>query len=66
MDLINLLVYILIFGCVVWLAFWVIGQAFPQPIQMVAKIVVGVIALIVLLGYFLGTGSGIHLAPLAR
>lgn len=52
--LINLLIIALIFS----LAFWVIGKmALPEPVSMILRIIVGVIALIWLLNLFGAMGG---------
>jgi len=66
MDLVSLLIYLVIFGLVLYAAWYIIEKFFPEPMKMVAKVIVGLLALIILLGYFLGNGGGIHLAPLNR
>ena len=60
MDLVSLLVMLVVLVAIVWVAFWIIDNAFPAPINMPAKLVVGVIALLLLLQKT-GLLSGIHL-----
>jgi hypothetical protein len=60
MDIISLLLMLVIFVAIVWCAFWVIDSAFPAPVHMPAKLVVGVIALLVLLQKS-GLLSGVHI-----
>lgn len=60
MDIISILLMLVIFVAVVWIAFWIIDAAFPAPVHMPAKAVVGVIALLVLLQRT-GLLSGVHL-----
>lgn len=48
---------LLVLVVVAWVAFWVVGQmGLPAPINMVAKVIVGVILLIVLFGLLSQTG----------
>lgn len=54
MDPISLLIVLLIFAVIVWLCFWIIGLAFPAPIQQIARVVVGILALLFLLGMLTG------------
>jgi hypothetical protein len=54
MDLISLLVTIVIFALIFWLATWIIRQTLPAEVQKVALVVVGVIALLVLLSMVTG------------
>ncbi len=56
MDVVSILIYLVVFAVVVWLCFWIIGEAFPAPIQQVARIVVGVLALLVLLLFLMRGG----------
>ena len=50
MDLVSLLILLLVLGIVVWFGFWVVDKTgVPNPINWIAKAVVGVIALIILL-----------------
>lgn len=60
MEIISILLMLVLFVAVVWVAFWVIDSAFPAPVHMPAKLVVGLIALLVLLQKS-GVLSGIHL-----
>jgi hypothetical protein len=49
-NLVNLLVTLLVIALVIWLLFWVIGQmGLPAPMNLVARVIVGVIAILVLL-----------------
>ena len=52
-GLIGLLIWLVIIVAVIWIAFWIIDQAFPEPIRMVAKVVVGLIGLLILAYRFL-------------
>jgi len=60
MDIVSILIGLVVLAAVVWVAFWIIDSAFPAPVNMPAKLVVGVIALLVLLQKT-GLLSGIHL-----
>lgn len=54
MDLVSLLLTLVVVFAVAWLAKYVIDTFFPEPIRMVAYILVGVLLLIVLLRLFVG------------
>lgn len=55
MDLVSILVLLLVVAVIAFVAFWVIGQmGLPDPINLVARVIVGVILLLVLLGMFTG------------
>ena len=59
MSLITLFIVVCVIFCLAYLGFWVIGQAFPAPIQQVARIVLGVIVLLFIVGLILQiTGLG--------
>ena len=47
-SLVSFLLFVLILVVVALVAFWIIDQAFPDPIRMVAKVVIGAIALFLL------------------
>ncbi len=50
MDLVSLLVLLLIVGIIVWFGFWIVDKTgVPNPINWIAKAIIGVIALIILL-----------------
>lgn len=49
MSLLSILLLVIIIAVVAYIAFWIIDSAFPEPIRMVAKVLVGVIALFLLL-----------------
>lgn len=50
MDLVSLLILLLVLGIVVWFGFWIVDKTgVPNPINWIAKAIVGVIALIILL-----------------
>jgi hypothetical protein len=57
-GLIGILIAIIILVVICYIGFWIIDSAFPEPIRLVAKVVVGVVALLELLN--LVTGSGFH------
>jgi len=50
----DTLIGLVVFGVIVWFCFWIIGKAFPAEIQVPAKVVVGVLALLVLFGALTG------------
>lgn len=54
MDLISLLIAVLVLVIVAWGAKYVIDTFFPEPIRMVAMIVVGILLLLVILRWFVG------------
>lgn len=49
MSIVSLLLTVVIILAVAYGAFWIIDRSFPAPINMIAKLIVGVIALVVLL-----------------
>jgi|Kansoi200Nextera_1026148.scaffolds.fasta_scaffold02523_2 hypothetical protein len=57
MDLISLLLILVVMFAIAWLAKYVIDTFFPEPVRMVAYLVVGVILLIVILRLFVGPVS---------
>lgn len=48
-SLINLLIFVLIIVLLVAVAIWIIDRTLPPEFNMIAKVVVGVIALIAIL-----------------
>jgi hypothetical protein len=54
MDLISLLIAVLILVIIAWVAKYVIDSFFPEPIRMVALIVVGILLLLIVLRWFVG------------
>jgi hypothetical protein len=59
MSLIGLFIAVLVIFCLAWLGFWVIGQAFPPPIQQIAKIILGAVIFVFILMLLLQvTGVG--------
>lgn len=65
MDVVSLLLYLLVFGCVVWLALYIIGATLPANVQPPARLVVGVFALVLLVLFLFGRGPFI-LPPIRR
>jgi hypothetical protein len=68
-GLINLLIYVVIIGLLMWLALWIIGQLpLPEPFGRIATIIVYVIAVLVVILLLLqlvqgGTGLPVIVAP---
>lgn len=55
MDLISLLVTIVVLGLVFYLIYWIVGQIpMPEPFKTVALVIIGLIAVILLLGLLFG------------
>jgi heme A synthase len=54
MDLISLLIMIVVFVAVVWLAIWIVQKTLPAEVQKIALAIVGIIALLALLGMVTG------------
>lgn len=54
MDLVTFLIMLVVFAVVFWLAAWIIKQTLPGDVQKIALVVLGVIALLVLLGFVAG------------
>ena len=52
-TLVTFLIWLVVVVAVVWVAIWVIDQTLPEPVRMVAKVVVGLIALLFLVYRFL-------------
>lgn len=54
-GLISLLVTLILVGCIVWLAFWVVDlMPLPDPPKAIVKVVIGLIVLLYLLGVLAG------------
>lgn len=52
--MISLLLYVLVFGLICYLIFWVMGYlGVPEPVRKVVTVIVVMIAVIYLLNYFL-------------
>jgi hypothetical protein len=58
MDLIGILVFFLVVFIIAFLAHYVITTFLPDPIRMVALVVVGVILLIIIIQVLVG--GGVH------
>lgn len=51
--MIGVLIFLIVLGCVAWLGFYVIGKmSIPAPGDMVARVIFGLILLLVLLQEF--------------
>lgn len=52
MDLISLLVALIIFGLIAWIVVWIVGLIpMPQPIKVAVYAVLGLIAILYLIGF---------------
>lgn len=60
MELVTLLILIVAVVCLVWLGIWVIDSTLPEPIRPMAKVIVGIIALIIIVYALFGI-SGVNL-----
>jgi O-antigen/teichoic acid export membrane protein len=54
MDLLSVLLTLVVVFAIAWLAKYVIDTFFPEPIRMVAYILIGVILLLIILRLFVG------------
>ena len=53
-ELVHLLIWVLVLGLVFYLAYWVIGLIpLPEPFGVVARVILGIIALLVLISVLL-------------
>lgn len=53
--LVNILIWIIILGCIFGLLWWLIGYVgLPEPFNKVARIVIAVVAVLVLINVLLG------------
>lgn len=57
MELVTLLILIVAVICLVCLGIWVIDSTLPEPMRMMAKVIVGIIALIIIVYALLGIGG---------
>jgi len=54
-GLIQVVIYIVVIGLVLWLVWWFIGYAgIPEPFNKVARVLVGLVAVLVLISLLLG------------
>lgn len=61
--MVGLLISLLVLALVVWLVLYIIDMLpLPEPPKMIAKVIVGVVALIFVLGQFLPIVGGAKLA----
>lgn len=64
--MIGLLIWVLIFGLICYLIFWVMGYlGMPEPIRKVVTVIIVIIAILYLVGYLM-PGAGVHLPPPMR
>ncbi|HME96777.1 MAG TPA: hypothetical protein VKN16_21455 [Methylomirabilota bacterium] len=54
MDLLSVLLTLVVVFVIAWLAKYVIDTFFPEPIRMVAYILIGVLLLLIILRVFVG------------
>ena len=54
----SLLIALLIFCLVVWLAYYIINNVLPEPMRKVATVILVVLVVIVLIGYVSQGGLG--------
>jgi len=55
MNLINLLIAVIVLGLIFYLVYWVLSKIpLPAPFNVVAQVVLGLIAVVVLLGLLFG------------
>lgn len=53
-ELVHLLIWVLVLGLVFYLCYWVIGLIpLPEPFGVVAKVILGIIALLLLVSVLL-------------
>lgn len=54
-GLVQLVVYLVVIGLVLWLLFWFIGYAgIPEPFNKVARVLIGLVAVLILISLLLG------------
>lgn len=57
-DLVNILVQLVVVGLILWLLLWFIGWVgLPEPFAKVAKVIIGLVALIFLINVLLSIGG---------
>ena len=55
MNLINLLIAVIVLGLIFYLVYWVLSKIpLPAPFNVVAQVVLGLIAVVILLGLLFG------------
>ena len=67
MDIISLVIYVVIVGLIFWLIWWFIGyMAIPEPFNKIARVLVGLVALLFALNILLSLLGApvLHLTPL--
>jgi hypothetical protein len=53
--LLTALITLVIVGCIFWLCWWFVGYiGLPEPFNKVARVVIGLVALIFLINFLLG------------
>jgi cytosine/uracil/thiamine/allantoin permease len=64
--MVGLLIWVLVFGLICYLIFWVMGYlGMPEPIRKVVTVVIVIIAILYLLGYVMPrTGAAIAAGPI--
>lgn len=54
-SLVSSLVFLVVFGLILWLLIWFIAWiGLPEPFAKVAKVIIGLVALILLINFLLG------------
>lgn len=55
MDLVSLLIALILFGVIAWIVVWIVGQIpMPQPIKVAVYAILGLIAILYLVGFLPG------------
>lgn len=62
-GLLSIVIYLVVIGLIFWLIWWFIGYVgLPEPFNKVARVVVGLVALLVVIYLLLGLAGGAGLS----
>jgi hypothetical protein len=66
-GLLGLIIWLVVLGVIVWLAFWVLQQfPAPEPVGRIIKVLIVVIAVVMLIAILMGTFGSIPLPGVVR
>jgi heme A synthase len=62
-ELVSVLIYLVVWGCILWVLWWGIGRiGLPEPFNKIATVILVLITVVILLNLLMGF-TGVPLLP---